>query len=97
MLTSKQRAYLKSIANSLDPVFQIGKGGISEEQAARIDDYLRVHEIMKVKVLENSLLTAKEAIGALAEAISAEPVAAIGSIMILYKRNNKDPKITLPR
>lgn len=95
MLTSKQRAYLKSIANSLEPVFQIGKGGISDEQAARIDDYLRVHELMKIKVLENSLLTAREALDIIAPMINAEPVAAIGSVAILYKKNPKEPKIKL--
>ena len=97
MLTSKQRAYLKSLANSLEPVFQIGKGGISDAQTAQIDDYLRVHEIMKVKVLDNSLYTAKEALMEISEKIKAEPVCAIGSVLILYKKNPKEPKINIPR
>lgn len=97
MLTSKQRAYLKSLANSLDPVFQIGKGGINEAQTAQIDYYLRVHEIMKVKVLDNSLYTAKEALFEICDKIKAEPVCAIGSVLILYKKNPKEPKINLPR
>lgn len=95
MLTPKQRAELKSMANSLEPAFQVGKGGVNDAQAAQIDDYLRVHELVKVKVLENSLLTAREAAEDIAGRISAEVVQCIGSKAILYKRNEKDPKIKL--
>lgn len=95
MLTPKQRAELKSMANSLEPAFQVGKGGVNDAQAAQIDDYLRVHELVKVKVLDNSLLTAREAAEDIAGRISAEVVQCIGSKAILYKRNEKDPKIKL--
>ena len=95
MLTPKQRAELKSMANSLEPAFQVGKGGVNDAQAAQIDDYLRVHELVKVKVLENSLLTAREAAEDIAGRISAEVVQCIGSKAILYKRNEKEPKIKL--
>lgn len=95
MLTPKQRAELKSMANSLEPAFQVGKGGVNDAQAAQIDDYLRVHELVKIKVLENSLLTAREAAEDIAGRISAEVVQCIGSKAILYKRNEKDPKIKL--
>ena len=63
----------------------------------QIDDYLRAHEIIKVKVLENSLYTAKEAMAEIAQKINAEAVTAIGSVFILYKRNLKEPKIVLPK
>lgn len=96
MLTSKQRAYLKSISNKLDPVFQIGKSGISAAQISQIDDYLRVHEIMKIRVLDNSLYSAKEAAAEIAQMIEADVVQVIGSIGILYKENKKEPKIKLP-
>ncbi len=96
MLTSKQRAYLNSISNKLNPVFQIGKSGVSAEQISRIDDYLRVHEIMKIRVLDNSLYSAKEASAEIAESISADVVKVIGSIGILYKKNEKEPIIKLP-
>lgn len=95
MLTSKQRAELKAMANSLEPVFQVGKGGINEAQAMQIDDYLRVHELVKIKVLENSLLTAREAADDIAARIGADVVQCIGSKAILYKRNEKEPKIKL--
>lgn len=97
MLTSKQRAYLKSISNKLNPVFQIGKSGLTAAQISQIDDYLRVHEIMKIRVLDNSLYTAKEASAEIAEVIEADVVQVIGSIGILYKANKKEPKIQLPR
>lgn len=96
MLTSKQRAYLKSISNKLNPVFQIGKSGISAAQISQIDDYLRVHEIMKIRVLDNSLYSAKEAAAEIAEMIEADVVQVIGSIAILYKENKKEPIIKLP-
>ena len=96
MLSSKQRAYLKSISNKLDPVFQIGKSGLSASQISQVDDYLRVHEIMKIRVLDNSLYTAKEAAFEIAKEIDADVVQVIGSIVILYKRNDKEPVIKLP-
>lgn len=95
MITPKQRAELKGLANSLEPVFQIGKGGVNEAQTAQIDDYLRVHELIKIKVLDNSLYTAKEAAAEIAEAIGAEVVQVIGSKAVLYKRNEKEPVIKL--
>ena len=97
MLTSKQRAYLKSISNKLSPVFQIGKGGVSASQISQIDDYLRVHEIIKIRVLDNSLYNAKEASAEISETIEADVVQVIGSIAILYKENKKEPKIKLPK
>jgi RNA-binding protein len=95
MITPKQRAELKSMANALEPSFQIGKGGVNDAQAAQIDDYLRVHELIKIKVLDNSLLTAREAAEDIAERIGAEVVQCIGSKAVLYKRNPKEPKIKL--
>lgn len=95
MITPKQRAELKSLANAIEPAFQVGKGGVNDAQVAQIDDYLRVHELVKIKVLDNSLYTAKEAAVEIAERISAEVVQVIGSKAILYKRNEKEPVIRL--
>ena len=95
MITPKQRAELKALANSLEPAFQVGKGGVNDAQAAQIDDYLRVHELVKIKVLDNSMYTAAEAAAEIAERISAEVVQVIGSKAILYKRNEKEPVIRL--
>lgn len=95
MINSKQRAELKGLANSLEPVFQIGKGGVNDAQVNQIDDYLRVHELIKIKVLDNSLYTSREAANEIAEKINADVVQVIGSKAILYKRNEKDPVIKL--
>ena len=95
MINSKQRAELKGLANSLEPVFQIGKGGVNDAQVNQIDDYLRVHELIKIKVLDNSLYTSREAANEIAEKINADVVQVIGSKAILYKRKEKDPVIKL--
>lgn len=95
MITPKQRAELKAIANSIEPVFQVGKGGVNDAQILQIDDYLRVHELVKIKVLDNSMYTAKEAAVEIAEKINAEVVQVVGSKAILYKRNEKEPVIRL--
>lgn len=95
MLNSKQRAQLKSIAAGLEPTFQIGKDGINDAQVAQIDDYLRVHEIIKIKCLDNSMYTSREAAEEIAERIGAEVVIAIGSKAVLYKRNPEKPVIEL--
>ena len=82
MITTKQRAELKGMASLIQPAFQI-------------DDYLRVHELVKIKVLDNSMYTAREAAEEIAEKISAEVVQVIGSKAVLYKRNEKQPVIKL--
>ena len=94
-LTSKQRAQLKGLAMTEDTIIQIGKGGISENTLTQVNDALKARELIKGRVLENSLLTAREAADALAEACGAETVQTIGSNFVLYKRNAKEPKIAL--
>ena len=95
MLTSKQRAQLRGMAASLDTILQIGKDGITENVIASAAEALRARELIKGRVLEASLLTAREACDALAEACRAEGVQVIGNKFVLYKRNEKDPKIEL--
>ncbi len=95
MLTSKQRAYLRSLANDLDPIFQIGKGGISEETCHQLSNALEARELIKVKVLENSGFTAKDAANEIAERISCEVVAFIGSRFVLYKESQNKKRIEL--
>ena len=95
MLTSKQRAQLRGMASSLDTILLIGKDGISENVIASAAEALRSRELIKGRVLEASLLTAREACDALAEACRAEGVQTIGNVFVLYKRNEKEPKIEL--
>ena len=97
MLTSKQRSYLKALANGIEPIFQVGKGGITDVMAKEIRAALDARELIKITVLRNSDYDAKLAVQELAEMTDSEPVCAIGSKCILYKRNRKEPKIILPR
>ena len=94
-LTSKQRAQLRGLAMTEDTIIQIGKGGISENTLTQVKDALKARELIQGRVLEHSLLTAREAADALAEACDAETVQTIGSKFVLYKMNAKEPKIAL--
>ena len=95
MLTSKQRAQLRSLASTADTILMVGKGGITENVIAQTTDALKARELVKGKVLESSLLSAREACEALSEACRAEQVQVIGNKFVLYKRNESDPKIEL--
>ena len=97
MLTSKQRAYLKSLANPIDTILIVGKGGISDEIIIQAQEAITARELIKGKVLENSSKPAMEVAKEIADAIKAEVVQVIGSKFILYKRNDKEPKIVLPK
>ncbi len=94
-MTSKQRAYLRSMATSIQPIFQVGKGEISENMTEQISNALEARELMKVKVLENSLYTAREAADIIAEITGAEVVTVIGNKFVLYRESEKHKKIDL--
>ena len=96
MITSKQRAYLRSLAQSLDPIFQIGKGGIGEETVNQLSAALEARELIKARVLDNSGFSAKEAAEIIAEATESDVVTCIGTKFVLYRRSVKKPKIELP-
>ena len=96
MLTSKQKSYLKSIGSTLDPIVQIGKSGISESVIAGANDALAARELIKVRVLQNSLVEPKEGILQLADQTNSQLVQVIGRNGLLYKRNPEKPKIELP-
>lgn len=95
MLTSKQRAQLRAMAAHEDTIVHIGKGGINQNIIIQMNDALKARELVKGRVLEASLLTAREACDELAAACKAEPVQVIGSKFVLYKRNEQKPKIEL--
>ena len=94
-LSSKQRAQLRGIAMTEDTIIQIGTAGITENTVTEVNNALAARELIKGRVLENSLLTAPAAANALAEACGAETVQVIGSKFVLFKRNIKEPKIEL--
>ena len=85
-MTSKERARLKGLASTADTIVQIGKRGITENVVASVDAALTARELVKGKVLESSMLTAREACEQLAEALGAEAVQAIGTKFVLYRR-----------
>ncbi len=92
MISSKQRSFLRGLANPLEPIFQIGKGGLGENMTQALNDALTARELIKVRVLEDPRTIAAD----LAEATSAEVIQVIGQNIILYRRNPEEPKITLP-
>lgn len=96
MLTGKQRSYLKGIANSMEPIFQVGKNGITENFIKQIDDALEKRELIKVKVLNNSLLDATSVASEIAEKTNSELVQSIGNKFVLYRESKKNKKIILP-
>ena len=91
MLTSKQRAYLRGCANSLDTILTIGKEGITPTVLKQTNDALLARELIKARVLENCPLSSREAATELAEAAECEAVQVIGSRFVLYKQNKKKP------
>ena len=97
MLTSKQRAFLRGLANTLPVTQQIGKEGVTEAVIRQVEQELQAKELMKLKVLESSLLTPRQASDRLCQALDAQPVQCIGNKLVLYKSNPKKPEIVLPK
>ena len=96
-LTSKQRSQLRGLAAGEDTIIQVGKGGINDNLIESVNAALKARELVKGRVLENSMLSAREVCDALSEACKAEQVQVIGTKFVLYKRNDKDPQIVLPK
>ena len=94
-MTGKQRASLRKIAATLQPIFQIGKQGVTENLMKQLDDALEAREIIKITILETAGENTKELCNAIAKELGAEPVQAIGSKFTIYRRSEKNPKIEL--
>jgi len=92
MLTGKQRATLRGMANPIDTIFQIGKNGITDETVKQVSAALEARELIKLRVLETAPFTAREACSVLAEKCGAEPIAAIGYRFVLYRESKTLPK-----
>ncbi|MBQ7298342.1 MAG: YhbY family RNA-binding protein [Clostridia bacterium] len=90
MMTSKQRAYLRSMASQIDTIFQIGKGGISEEMCNQISNALDARELIKLRVLDNAEYLPREAAEEIAEAVGAEVVTVIGTKFVLFRVSSKE-------
>lgn len=97
MLTGKQRAALRRMANPMDTIIQIGKGGIEAESVRTVDNALEARELIKLRVLETSPYTAREAADILSEELCCDVVAVLGTRFVLYRKSKKKPKIELPK
>lgn len=91
-LTSKQRAQLRGLANDIDTIVQVGKDGIGDNLIKQVNDALEARELIKGRVLENSMLTAREAAEELAVATRSEVVQVIGTKFVLYRPSHKKDK-----
>jgi len=96
-MTSKQRAYLKSLASNLDPVFQIGKSSLTPELTEAVGECFNKHELIKVAVLKNCLDDPRAIAEMVADRTHSQVVQVIGRKIVLYKPDKDKPKIELPR
>ncbi len=98
-LTSKERAYLRSLANTIDTIFQIGKGGINPNFYIQVDEALEKRELIKLCILENSEVKPKEAAQELTRGTNSQSVQVIGRKIVLYRqaKEKENRKIILPK
>lgn len=96
MINTKQRSYLRSLANKMDAIFRVGKEGINDNFLKQIDDALEARELIKVSILKNSDYSAREASEIVCDELNCDGVQCIGSKFVLYRRSKKKPKIELP-
>ncbi|MDO4710420.1 MAG: YhbY family RNA-binding protein [Peptostreptococcaceae bacterium] len=97
MLTSKQRAYLRSLANSIKPTTVIGKEGVTPALLQAIEETFNTRELIKINLLDSSGLSGRETVDIIAKELRAEPVQSIGNKVVLYRKFIKDPVIILPK
>ena len=95
MITGKQRAFLRKEAHGIQPIFQIGKDGITDELLTGLAQALEARELIKIHVLENCELTPREASDQLSDILEAIPVQTIGSKVVLYRRSDDEKKRTI--
>ncbi len=95
-MTSKQRAYLKGLAMTMEPIVNVGKSSVTPELIISIDEAIEKRELIKISVLKNCLDDPKIIAQTIAERTKSQVVQVIGKKIVLYRRNNKKPKIELP-
>ena len=96
ILTSKQRAYLKGLASTLNPVFQVGKASLTPEVTRAVEEVFHTRELVKIAVLKNCVDDPKEIAATLADRTHSTVVHVIGKKIVLYKPDKEKPKIVLP-
>ncbi len=95
-MTSKQRAYLKSLASNLEPIFQIGKSSLTPELTKAVDEAFNTRELIKIAVLKNCADDPREIADMIAERTHSQVVQVIGKKIVLYREDNENKKIILP-
>ena len=95
MLNSRQRAQLRGMANTMDTIFQVGKGGINDQLVKQVSEALEARELIKLRVLETSPVTSREAADSIASAVGADVVQVIGYRFVLYKESKENKRIVL--
>lgn len=96
MLTGKQKGYLRSMGNEMDPILQVGKGGITESVVTQTNEVLEVRELIKCRVLQNCSEEPKVVAAELAEQVQADLAQVIGRNFLLYRASKNKPVIVLP-
>ena len=96
-MTSKQRAYLKGLASTIDPIFQVGKSSLTPEFTEAIREAFNTKELIKIAVLKNCIDDPTEIANVLSERTQSQVVQVIGKKIVLYKPNRDNPKIMLPK
>ncbi|KMK75923.1 ribosome assembly RNA-binding protein YhbY [Alkalihalobacillus pseudalcaliphilus] len=96
MLTGKQKRFLRSKAHHLNPIFQVGKGGVNDNMIAQISDALEVRELMKISVLQNCEFDKGDVAKELAKGTKADIVQIIGNTIVLYKESKENKQLILP-
>ena len=94
-MTSKQRAYLRSLASTIQPIYQVGKSIVTPELTAGIDEALEARELIKINVLKNCMDTPMNVANIIAERTHSEVVQVIGKKIVLYRPSKTNPKIEL--
>lgn len=97
MLTGKQKRHLRSLAHHLDPILQVGKGGVSDNMLEQVSLALEARELIKVSILNNCEYDKDEVAEQLAEGTNAELVQLIGKTVVLYRESSENKQIELPR
>ena len=95
-MTSKQRAYLRGLANTIDPIFQIGKNGLTDVLIQQLDDALEARELIKITILETAQENVKDLGNKISERTNSIFVQAVGNKITLFRQKKKNSKINLP-
>ena len=94
-MTSKQRAYLRGLANTMEPILHVGKDGVNDNMIKQLSDALEARELIKCCVNQGAPLSAREALDELCEKTGAEPIQCIGRRFVMYRPSRENPRIVL--